>query len=891
VISPEENNEFIFKQSRSRRRKRKRSNSDLELDEALSETLRQKMDLLSTLRGRVGMVEQGIHFISPFLNATPVTDTLSAKQESLQLIYQTYLIHNKALAALEGFQSLREQTRVRDLCLSNHLRTSTAFIQWIRDELRSVRFTKVPKKIENILSCVSQDLDLNAAVNSIACTNHEGQGQGQGQCQPNPNVNIPSFDDWEKWTAQWRLRKHKTNKSINHCILKTDREVQYLKNSLEQWALNNINPLRQAIADISMLRKTLRRTVKSVLMRKKHCLKRQSDLIQCWQKIDSRSPPLPFNKHYPEIRYLSRNYYNRFTNQARYPIRFRRFEEFTVVSGPDVLDQDKMVTLIECDNLVQLHQQASLLWSFQHVPTVRKLYYAFAHGQRGYICTQTLDLVPICGRPAIHRLHFSRQLWKSLCQLRRAVSFDELFCYGVHYRSLSINLSPQARPLETDQAVIQCFGTLLHQIYTDGHSALENEKKCHDEITEINVVHMVESCRTCTEMKTIEEMPFWNEPEQFHQWNDNLMPDPTKLFTFVTERLRQLRRTNWETDPLLVDRKHIMHSVFNSIATIELDDENVSFKYELRYNAERGEGNGVTRDVYAYFFEMCSRHKCFEEQNGTYMPFPSGDLTCEECGGPCVFVTQQHFHLLGQIFAKLVYDEIPIPIRMNRAFTRYLMGRKATIQDIKRFDVDTYKMFHEYKRVPDIESYGLVWGELKPHAPQTLVTKESLDDFIDAKIQHILFDCRCNAMSSIRQGFLSFRFLSTTCSLLNINQLHSLLFGTNIIEYDEFIKSVAFTTNLPAGCMTRVAFLDWCQTENRLREFVTWASGYYSIPFSGLQIMIDLISRSDDGAYPQARSCFKKVSLPKMTKSREENLALFTQKMDFVFSNNTFSMR
>ena len=278
---------------------------------------------------------------------------------------------------------------------------------------------------------------------------------------------------------------------------------------------------------------------------------------------------------------------------------------------------------------------------------------------------------------------------------------------------------------------------------------------------------------------------------------------------------------------------------------------------------------GVTTDIYHHFFQELIKHGFFSKLKG-------GDYflsTCEKCQ-QCPYQNPTHYTLLGQIMAKMFFDEIPIPIPISIILSRLIFDKPIPINDFKHWDLEFYRMIFRYHHESNIESYDIRWNG-------SLVTKHNLQAFLHSKIQQELWGKSSKLLFlALKKGFLHFEILQKLTRILSVTQFHRLLIGKSPEQMDP-----SLFTWTPPLCLTHPIvefFLKWLNTISFPR-FLAWATGSPRIPYLSKPIQISL---DEDVHYPTTQTCFNHVYLPKI-----ENFRSFCQQMNEALLQTHFLLR
>ena len=308
-----------------------------------------------------------------------------------------------------------------------------------------------------------------------------------------------------------------------------------------------------------------------------------------------------------------------------------------------------------------------------------------------------------------------------------------------------------------------------------------------------------------------------------------------------------------------MNRDDIIGAVFAAFISIQLDEDSFPCKLEFLYAHESGMGNGVTRDVFHHFFTELAKHNLFTDA----LPTKTDEgLHCPACNGTCLYRSTDHYRILGQIIAKCLFDEIVVsPIYCSRAWVRFMMSKQLTLYDIENEELYTTMVRYRTEK-QTIEEYQVQWGDVNPFLKDCIVTKETLDDYIQARIEHECFHSRLSALDAMKEGFTQFEPIRKCMRILNIQQLHTLCFGTPTCSKEEFKSLFSWHARINEQHITRIAFLKWIDdktTETLRLRLLFWITAYSRIPIQDFNIYIHLLPRH---ALPTAQTCFRKLFLP-----------------------------
>ena len=505
-------------------------------------------------------------------------------------------------------------------------------------------------------------------------------------------------------------------------------------------------------------------------------------------------------------------------------------------------DQEKR--LVRFHDLAFFQEAALFYHHCARVPGVQHMDFLFVYDHVGWMVTPYVpggDMAS--GHPTADVLRQLIHIVSSAGRVHGALHWNNLWWTGSHRQCLLLRKETPAdprftppNPCGTVADDIWAMGVLFHHLHTGQYplTPLQDipggdlvisgmiQRMLHPDPAQRQLDTTVEAC-----------LPLWSQLR-----NDNTLVNEEHLVQLFRALMRQKRRMRWDAGVYTIDRTNVIGNVFAAFEFLNLTDERVAYHLEFRYQDEPGEGSGPTRDVYQQFFQEVRAHGLFDPAHG----LPSSCPTCDDCP------YQHKYELLGTILAKVVLDDLIVPVPMCRAWTRFLMNKQATTDDLREVSQEEFNMIYCLQQEPNITSFRIPW-----HAGR-FVTNENKTGYIQERTRHFLFQGRRNALRALRKGFTSFRMARQLLHILPVARVHSILFGTAGARVDD----VPFSWNNGVPDQTKRWFLNWL-SDSSVPLLLRWCTGSSRLSSPASPITIDV---SETLHYPQAQTCSRTIFLP-----------------------------
>ena len=232
---------------------------------------------------------------------------------------------------------------------------------------------------------------------------------------------------------------------------------------------------------------------------------------------------------------------------------------------------------------------------------------------------------------------------------------------------------------------------------------------------------------------------------------------------------------------------------------------------------------------------------------------------------------------LGMSFA---YN-MPVGVPLPRMFFQKLLGRAASVDDLKLDDPELFRNLKEAQEggINMLRMLGEVGDqETVPDVPLRM------KEYIDGQLAEFFPPDAESRMLQIREGFEIFM---TWPSVVTADDFRSVVYGNPEISVDDMI---AHTTC--AECYTKSAewLWQWLRNSNNdvRRQFLKFVTGLDQLPvngMAGLKIPMTILRPFRLGPLPMARTVFYSIELPEYR--TYEDLVKF---MEEAIPTDTFSM-
>lgn len=512
--------------------------------------------------------------------------------------------------------------------------------------------------------------------------------------------------------------------------------------------------------------------------------------------------------------------------------------------------------LVRFDTVQRLQTSALFYHQCAHLHQVQSMDFVFVTGNTGWMVTPSVPggaMMP--SHPTTDVMQQLINVVLSFPTVHGALQWNNLWWTGNHRHLVMIR--NECPPLDRFRAPI-LTNTIKDDLWSLG-VILFKKHTGHYPITPLETVP-----RGDIVVSTIIDLLLRTNPDErilptnlvdhcTPHWFYNTLQEQDML-DLVRTLLRYKRRQRWETSVYEICRDDLIGTVFAAFASMN----NLSDPIEFRYHGDPGQGRGVTRDVYNAFFLDIVEHGLLHPSHG----LPE---TCTKCA-QCPYA--HNYTLLGTIMAKLVLDELVVPISMCHAWTRYMMGQPPTADDLREVSDDHFNTLVRYQREDNITAFHIPWKH-------TYVTNENKQMFIQDRIEHFLYHGRRKALDEMRRGFVS--HLTRIMSVLRCGALHHLVFG---LQRAILPKDLPLRWNAPTT--TQAWFFSWL-TPPKVPAFLTWATGSRRLAYPPKNINMGVSSQV---TFPQAHTCTRDVWLPQAGTPEDWSRAMDVSLAQVGFSFN-----
>ena len=140
---------------------------------------------------------------------------------------------------------------------------------------------------------------------------------------------------------------------------------------------------------------------------------------------------------------------------------------------------------------------------------------------------------------------------------------------------------------------------------------------------------------------------------------------------------------------------------------------------------------------------------------------------------------------MGQIFAKAIFDNIPINLCLNRTIYKYLLGKSIELEDIKDFDLNMYNSL-VYIRDNPIDT-----EEMIPTGDNTFVTDSNKHQFILQRVQDMTLTTVTQQLVGLKSGLNSL-LPAQWLSIFEPEELEQVLCGSPKIDLDDWRENTVY---------------------------------------------------------------------------------------------------
>ena len=250
----------------------------------------------------------------------------------------------------------------------------------------------------------------------------------------------------------------------------------------------------------------------------------------------------------------------------------------------------------------------------------------------------------------------------------------------------------------------------------------------------------------------------------------------------------------------------------------------------------------------------------------------------------------QMFQFIGRLFAKAIFDNIPINLCLNRVIYKFLLGKSIELEDIKDFDLNIYNSL-VYIRDNSIDSEDLIEEyftynkqeiggftsevEMIPGGASVRVKDANKHQFISLKVQHMTHTIVAPQLEGLKNGLTSllpFQWLS----IFEPEELEQVLCGSPKIDLDDWRENTVYQKPYYEGHKIIKQF--WTVMEQydqeALGRVLQFSTGTSRVPLGGFKNLessrgerskytIQYVKcRNQEKEFIKAHTCFNRLDLP-----------------------------
>lgn len=292
----------------------------------------------------------------------------------------------------------------------------------------------------------------------------------------------------------------------------------------------------------------------------------------------------------------------------------------------------------------------------------------------------------------------------------------------------------------------------------------------------------------------------------------------------------------------------------------------VSFELHERIASDQG---GVTRELFTHLFERlradaasCKERRLLDMGSGTSREgcvfLPSADASPLQC------------EALGRVLLKMLLLGLPCPLRLAPSMVKALAcsEEELSLRDLEAFDSQAAHSLRSVLRASgaELDGMGLAFSaDEDPERANERVTTANVQEFVAAKIEHILEKSRALQVERIVFGFRAVPPLDAHLDLLGTGGLAELLFdsASRALDPHAILRSLVWQdwpagSAVPARLSECIGGLD----QERLGRFLRLATGSLVWPADGFDPPITVQRCPPSCALPVGSTCFHVVRVP-----------------------------
>jgi hypothetical protein len=332
--------------------------------------------------------------------------------------------------------------------------------------------------------------------------------------------------------------------------------------------------------------------------------------------------------------------------------------------------------------------------------------------------------------------------------------------------------------------------------------------------------------------------PFFLSDERKKLLNDKLVLDKSDKFKLFFDSLPKISGGSIN---ICVPRNGVVEKIIDTVSNLDVND--LLKQWNVRFENETGVGVGLTREVFTLFFDQLFGG------NTLWTQFDESVLVVPSCKD--LEMDSRIWSVIGKMMLMVLLHRIPVPCRFASFVYRFLIGDEADLallyKEVKELDPQLARSTIQLKPSDD-----LTWC-VDFNKDGKEVTSHNLLDFKKHRFESILIPgeiCRVRLIE-MRKGFQSIELTELRKKLTSF-ELRDILCGVPMMDPNELWSQIdASHLDKTTQDFFKQAVME--MTSDQLRQLLYWVTCLTSLPISGLEKKIQLVS-SHTGF--NAHTCF-----------------------------------
>jgi len=351
------------------------------------------------------------------------------------------------------------------------------------------------------------------------------------------------------------------------------------------------------------------------------------------------------------------------------------------------------------------------------------------------------------------------------------------------------------------------------------------------------------------------------------------LPTEEKRLWFYNEIQKIRKEARKERMVLLIERNNFLRDSFEQFqTTTDLDlrgELSIHFIDELAEDA-----GGVIREWFSIITEELfnSSLKLFKKANTKELSFIfDEDVEVEE-------KIMRYGEFAGKVFAKAIFERIPIKCYLNKTILSQLLGAPLEVQNLKHFDQELWQSI-DYIKNKGTKGLNLTFTagkvELKPNGRQIAVDNKNKNEFCKLFADYIMRKSVLLKLERFLNGFYSL-IPRELISVLDSDELELFFCGDSVIDVEDWKSNTTYKDSYNENHKIIKWFWEIILSFNdeerrRLLQFCTGSTRVPAEGFKGLLSNSGKVCKfciepkkftGTESSFIVAHTCFNRIELP-----------------------------